>query len=135
MALSWLVAIPCIYFLQANGLHVNVPAATTICFFEGVTEELNGISLNFEVLSGLANILQAELADSKKTVIYSARGASGRYLNVVKNIGEYTLCFKNTEATSGDVVVGFSYHADGANHDVLSNVDAAKYSTHVFTSQ
>ncbi|TMW55813.1 hypothetical protein Poli38472_008461 [Pythium oligandrum] len=106
-----------------SALQVSVPGSSVECFSIEVAKYKHGISLNYESLRGVADELETELTDGKKQVIYTHRGSSGRFLSPVGEDGTHTVCFKSS---IGEVVVGFSFHADDPAHEVLSNADATK---------
>ncbi|KAJ0395918.1 hypothetical protein ATCC90586_000751 [Pythium insidiosum] len=110
----------------ADALQVNVAAASVECFSVDAAKFQHGISLNYQIIRGVADALTAELTDGKQQVVYSNEGPSGKFISPIGEEGEHTVCFKNVVSAVGDVVVGFSLHADDPTHEVLSNADAAK---------
>ncbi|GLD93446.1 hypothetical protein PINS_up002038 [Pythium insidiosum] len=116
----------CLAVQTTAALQVNVAAASSECFAVDAAKYQHGISLNYQVIRGVADALTVELTDGKQKIIYSNRGASGKYISPIGEAGEHTVCFKNVVSAVGDVVVGFSLHADDPTHEVLSNADATK---------
>lgn len=112
----------------ALALHVTVPKGASECFSVVADAGKHGLSLNYEVLRGVAEALDGELRDGAGVVVYRNAGAAGRFAGEVGAPGEHTVCFRNERAPVGDVVVGFSFHADDPSHEVLSNADATKIS-------
>jgi hypothetical protein len=111
-----------------RALHVTVGKASSECFSVEADKGKHGVSLNYEVLRGVADDLETELRDGADAVIYRNEGAGGRYVGEIGADGAHTVCFRNERAPVGDVVVGFSFHADDPSHEVLSNADATKIS-------
>lgn len=116
--------------LPACALHVTVGKASSECFSVEADKGKHGISLNYEVLRGVAEDLEAELRDGANAVVYRNEGTGGRYVGDIGADGTHTVCFRNERAPVGDVVVGFSFHADDPSHEVLSNADATKISAY-----
>ena len=112
----------------ANAMHVTVPSGATECFSVEADSYKEGISLNYEALRGVADELKTELLDGNQQVVYTRNGASGRYMSPIGEGGTHSVCFNNEYASAGDVVIGFSFHADDPSHEVLSNTDATKIS-------
>lgn len=110
----------------AAAIHVTVPSGGAECFSVEAETFKHGISLNYEVLRGVAEQLETELTDGKQQVVYANKGAAGRYVSPIGEGGMHAVCFKNEVAPVGDVVIGFSFHADDPSHEVLSNADATK---------
>ncbi|RLN91075.1 hypothetical protein BBJ28_00009615 [Nothophytophthora sp. Chile5] len=110
----------------AGSVHVTVPSSDTECFSVEAESFKHGISLNYQVLRGMADELETELTDGKQQIVYANKGALGRYVSPIGEGGLHSVCFKNVVAPVGDVVVGFSFHADDPSHEVLSNADATK---------
>lgn len=110
-------------------LHAQVPASTVECFTIEAQTYHQGISLNYEILRGTADSLETELTAGDSSVVYANTGRSGRYVAPIQAGGLHTVCFKNVVDAVGDIVVGFSFHADDPTHEVLSNADATKIST------
>ncbi|KAG7394958.1 Transmembrane emp24 domain-containing protein 2 [Phytophthora boehmeriae] len=115
-----------IFMPLAAAVHVTVPSGGSECFSVEAETFKHGISLNYEVLRGVAEALETELTDGKEQVVYANRGVSGRYGSPIGEGGLHSVCFKNEMSPVGDVVVGFSFHADDPSHEVLSNADATK---------
>lgn len=114
---------------SADAIHVTIPSSSFECFSVDAQEFKHGISLNYEVLHGVAESFKAELTDGKGKRIFDQRGPSGRYVAPIGDgAGLHTVCFKNEVGAAGDVVIGFSFHADDPTHEVLSNADATKIS-------
>ncbi|KAG2812859.1 hypothetical protein PC129_g13114 [Phytophthora cactorum] len=109
-----------------SAMHVTIPSGASECFSVEAESFKHGISLNFEVLRGVADELETELTDGKDQVVYARKGASGRYVSPIREGGMHSVCFKNERSPVGDVVIGFSFHADDPSHEVLSNADATK---------
>ncbi|DAZ94754.1 TPA: hypothetical protein N0F65_011570 [Lagenidium giganteum] len=107
-------------------IHTTIPMATTECFSIEAEKYKHGISLNYEVLRGVAESLEVELINEQGAVLYSNKGTNGRFLGPVEQGGMHNACFRNIIDAVGDVVVGFSFHADDPTHEVLSNADATK---------
>lgn len=114
---------------SASALHAQVPTSSIECFSVEAQAYHHGISLNYEILRGVADSLETELTAGDSTVIYANTGRSGRYVAPIQVVGLHTVCFKNVVDAVGDIVVGFSFHADDPTHEVLSNADATKIST------
>ncbi|GMF19835.1 unnamed protein product [Phytophthora lilii] len=112
----------------AAAVQVTVPSGATECFSVEAESFKHGISLNYEVLRGVADELETELTDGKQQVVYAHKGASGRYVGPIGEGGLHSVCFKNERSPVGDVALGFSFHADDPSHEVLSNADATKIS-------
>uniref|UniRef100_K3XC84 GOLD domain-containing protein n=1 Tax=Globisporangium ultimum (strain ATCC 200006 / CBS 805.95 / DAOM BR144) TaxID=431595 RepID=K3XC84_GLOUD len=111
----------------ATAIHVTIPSSSSECFSVEAEQFKHGISLNYEVLHGVAEWFRAELTDGKGKQIFEQAGPSGRYVAPIGDgSGTHTVCFKNEVRAVGDVVVGFSFHADDPSHEVLSNADATK---------
>lgn len=117
--------------LNAHAVHVTVLKASTECFSVDAHAFKHGISLNYEVLHGVADEFRAQLTDGKGARVFEEKGPSGRYVAPIGDgaAGEHTVCFANEVEAVGDVVVGFSLHADDPAHEVLSNADATRIST------
>ncbi|CAH0515800.1 unnamed protein product [Peronospora belbahrii] len=81
-------------------MHITIPPRAAECFSIEVENYKHGISLNYEVLRGAADELETVLRDGKQQIVYTRKGASGRY---VTPIGE-----------------------DDPSHEVLSNADTTK---------
>ncbi|ETP37175.1 hypothetical protein F442_15012 [Phytophthora nicotianae P10297] len=107
-------------------MHVTIPSGASECFSVEAESFKHGISLNYEVLRGVADELETELTDGKDQVVYARKGTSGRYMSPIGEGGMHSVCFKNERSPVGDVVIGFSFHADDPSHEVLSNADATK---------
>ncbi|EEY62524.1 uncharacterized protein PITG_14995 [Phytophthora infestans T30-4] len=105
-------------------MHVTIPSGASECFSVEAESFKHGISLNYEAIRGVADELKTELTDGKDEVVYARKGASGRYMSPIGEGGMHSVCFGNER--SGDVVIGFSFHADDPSHEVLSNADATK---------
>ncbi|KAG7382772.1 Transmembrane emp24 domain-containing protein 2 [Phytophthora pseudosyringae] len=110
----------------ASCMHVTVSSGASECFSVDAESFKHGISLNYEVLRGVADELESELTDGKQQVVYAHKGASGRFVSPIGEGGTHSVCFKNERSPVGDVVIGFSFHADDPSHEVLSNADATK---------
>ncbi|KAE9034149.1 hypothetical protein PR003_g8967 [Phytophthora rubi] len=121
-----LALVGCTAPLAANAMQVTVPSGAVECFAVEAETFKHGISLNYEVLRGVAEELETELTDGKEQVVYARKGPSGRYVSPIGEGGVHAVCFKNERAPVGDVVIGFSFHADDPSHEVLSNADATK---------
>jgi hypothetical protein len=130
MPRTWLLAlcVAAVLVPLAAAMHVTVPRGASECFAVDAESFKHGISLNYEVLRGVADELETELTDGQQQVVYARTGPSGRYVGPIGEGGEHSVCFKNERAPVGDVVVGFSFHADDPSHEVLSNADATKIS-------
>lgn len=113
---------------SASALHAQVPVSTVECFAVEAQTYHQGISLNYEILRGTADSLETELTAGDSSVVYANTGRSGRYVAPIQAGGLHTVCFKNMVDAVGDIVVGFSFHADDPTHEVLSNADATKIS-------
>ncbi|ETI39231.1 hypothetical protein F443_15179 [Phytophthora nicotianae P1569] len=107
-------------------MHVTIPSGASECFSVEAESFKHGISLNYEVLRGVADELETELTDGKDQVVYARKGTSGRYMSPIGEGGMHSVCFKNERSPVGDVAIGFSFHADDPSHEVLSNADATK---------
>ncbi|ETM39260.1 hypothetical protein, variant [Phytophthora nicotianae] len=107
-------------------MHVTISSGASECFSVEAESFKHGISLNYEVLRGVADELETELTDGKDQVVYARKGTSGRYMSPIGEGGMHSVCFKNERSPVGDVVIGFSFHADDPSHEVLSNADATK---------
>ncbi|KAG1711260.1 hypothetical protein DVH05_008512 [Phytophthora capsici] len=112
--------------LLASAIQVTIPYGSSECFIVEAESFKHGISLNYEVLRGVADELETELLDGKQQVVYSRTGAYGRYVSPIGEGGMHSVCFKNERSSVGDVAIGFSFHADDPSHEVLSNADATK---------
>uniref|UniRef100_M4BWL2 GOLD domain-containing protein n=1 Tax=Hyaloperonospora arabidopsidis (strain Emoy2) TaxID=559515 RepID=M4BWL2_HYAAE len=110
----------------ATAVHVTILSGAIECFSVEAESYKQGISLNYEVLRGVADELKTELLDGKQQVVYTRTGASGRYVSPIGEGGMHSVCFNNEHTSAGDVVVGFSFHVDDPSHEVLSNADATK---------
>ncbi|KAF4319102.1 hypothetical protein BBO99_00006266 [Phytophthora kernoviae] len=124
MLLSIVAAVVCVQLAAA--VHVTVPSGGSECFSVEAETFKHGISLNYEVLRGVAEALETELTDGKEQVVYANTGVSGRYVSPIGEGGLHSVCFKNVMSPVGDVAIGFSFHADDPSHEVLSNADATK---------
>ncbi|KAF1793527.1 Tyrosine-tRNA ligase, bacterial-type, type 1 [Phytophthora cactorum] len=100
-----------------SAMHVTIPSGASECFSVEAESFKHGISLNFEVLRGVADELETELTDGKDQVVYARKGASGRYVSPIREGGMHSVCFKNERSPVGDVVIGFSFHADDPSHE------------------
>lgn len=122
--------------LVALLLHTTAAIQTTVhkasseCFSVDAQVFKHGISLNYEVLHGVAGAFRVQLTDGKGGNIFDQTGPTGRYVAPIGDgVGLHTVCFQNEVEAVSDVVVGFSFHADDPSHEVLSNADATKIST------
>lgn len=115
--------------IPADALHVTVPKGGAECFSVDAPSFKHGVSLNYEALHGVAGELRAQLTDAKGGTLFEQTGPTGRYAAPVGDgAGRHTVCFRNEVDAVGDVIVGFSFHADDPSHEVISNADAAKIS-------
>lgn len=113
----------------ASALHVAVGKGDAECFSVEAPSFKHGVSLNYEALRGVAGELRAQLTDAKGGTLFEQTGPAGRFVAPVGDgAGLHTVCFRNEVDAVGDVLVGFSFHADDPSHEVLSNADAAKIS-------
>ncbi|TDH69028.1 hypothetical protein CCR75_003759 [Bremia lactucae] len=112
--------------LVSTALQATITSGTSECFYVDVESYKHGISLNYEALRGVADELETELMVDRDQILYTHKGTSGRYVSPIEKSGIYSACFKNDHSPVGDVVIGFSFHADDPNHEVLSNADATK---------
>lgn len=111
-------------------IHTTVHKASSECFSVDAQGFKHGISLNYEVLHGVAGAFRVQLTDGKGGTIFDQTGPTGRYVAPIGDgVGLHTACFQNEVEAVGDIVVGFSFHADDPSHEVLSNADATKIST------
>jgi hypothetical protein len=115
------------------GIHVSVSPSSSECFSVEAERYKQGISFNYEVLNGVAEALNVDLSDGVGNNIYANVGGSGEFVQPVGNGGMYSVCFKNMISHVGDIVVGFSFHADDPTHEVLSNADATMISKLIST--
>ncbi|TYZ65459.1 hypothetical protein PybrP1_005023 [[Pythium] brassicae (nom. inval.)] len=111
----------------AAALHVIVGKGDVECLSVDAPSFKHGVSLNYEALRGVAGEMRAQLTDAKGGTLFEQTGPAGRFTAPVGDgAGLHTVCFHNVVDAVGDVLVGFSFHADDPSHAVLSNADAAK---------
>ncbi|RLN62760.1 hypothetical protein BBP00_00004569 [Phytophthora kernoviae] len=115
MLLSIVAAVVCVQLAAA--VHVTVPSGGSECFSVEAETFKHGISLNYEVLRGVAEALETELTDGKEQIVYANTGVSGRYVSPIGEGGLHSVCFKNVMSPVGDVAIGFSFHADDPSHE------------------
>lgn len=132
-ALVLLVSVALLLLQTTHAIHATVHKASSECFSIDAQGFKHGISLNYEVLHGVAGAFRVQLSDGKGGNIFDQTGPTGRYVAPIGDgAGVHTACFQNEVEAVGDVVVGFSFHADDPSHEVLSNADATKISTWLF---
>lgn len=124
--LMWVLGLASALLPWVAAMHVTISSRASECFYVEGESYKHGISLTFEVLRGVADELETELRDGKDQVVYTHKGAVGRYVSPIGHGGMHSVCFKNDRSSVGDVIIGFSFHADDPNHEVLSNADATK---------
>ncbi|RLN67584.1 hypothetical protein BBJ29_001981 [Phytophthora kernoviae] len=120
MLLSIVAAVVCVQLAAA--VHVTVPSGGSECFSVEAETFKHGISLNYEVLRGVAEALETELTDGKEQIVYANTGVSGRYVSPIGEGGLHSVCFKNVMSPVGDVAIGFSFHADDPSHEELEDL-------------
>lgn len=87
--------------LAADAMQVTIPSGAAECFAVEAENFKHGISLNYEVLRGVAEELETELTDGKDQVVYARKGPSGRYVSPIGEGGMHAVCFKNERAPVG----------------------------------
>ncbi|OQR89580.1 hypothetical protein THRCLA_09680 [Thraustotheca clavata] len=121
--MRWAMAMLSICAL-VTGIHTHIPSGDPECFLLDAQKFKEGISLNYDVISGIGEELETTLLSPSGIRLYHQVGPKGRFVTPVPEDGVFQACFAHQ--SSVPLVVGFSFHADDPAHDVLSNADATK---------
>nr|AIG55689.1 secreted protein [Thraustotheca clavata] len=124
--MRWAMAMLSICAL-VTGIHTHIPSGDPECFLLDAQKFKEGISLNYDVISGIGEELETTLLSPSGIRLYHQVGPKGRFVTPVPEDGVFQACFAHQ--SSVPLVVGFSFHADDPAHDVLSNADATKIGT------
>lgn len=112
-----------------SAVQIWIPVGQTECFFEEVEAYHRGVAFNYEIIDGEVDEVEVKLLGPQDANVYKHVGEEGRYTHEHEVHGLYKLCISNTQDPTGPVLVGFGFHADLPNVDVLSNADATKIGT------